>query len=370
MRFWAIFKRDIKKFIRNPIAMIVTLVFPIGYLLIVGNSIQGSLKHLPLVVVDLDRGPKGQRIMELLLAIEASPKIWKVYRENNPQAAIEATRRGFYAGALIIPADFSRKVVRGQRADLGLFLDNINIFSADSLYNGIRGALSGFPQEYIPIRQELAQVEVQEENLYPVIDYDQFIIPGIIIMGVFLGSITTGVFGLIMDRFLGIHEAYFVTPLEKRDIVGGLIFSGLFITTIISLIILLLSSFITGLSLKGGMVGFLAITAVIALATLGHLGLMFIILGRAGHPRIIGAFASFLNVILFFPSGAIYPIHSFPRWLRAFSVIDPETYAVSALKSLIFRGPDLWAIKSDLLILTLFTTLALFIATFIFKRTL
>ena len=370
MRFWAIFKRDIKKFIRNPIVLVITLLFPIGYLLIVGNSIQGSLKHLPLAVVDLDRGPKGQRVIELLLAIEASPKTWRVYREEDPQAAIEATRRGFYAGALIIPSDYSRKVVRGERADLGLFLDNVNIFSADSLYNGLRAALSGFQQEYIPIRQELGRIEVQEENLYPVFDYDQFIIPGIIIMGIFLGSITTGVFGLIMDRFLGIHEAYFVTPLEKKDIVGGLIASGLFITTVISLIIFALCSLITGLPLKGGLLGFVAITGVIALATLGHLGLMFIILGRAGHPRIVGAFASFLNVILFFPSGSIYPIHSFPPWLRAFSAIDPETYAVAALKSLIFRGPDLRAIWSDLLILCLFTGLALIIATIAFKRTL
>jgi len=321
-------------------------------------------------VVNLDKGPKGRRIMELLLAIEASPKIWRLYIEDDPFAAIQATRRGFYAAALIIPADFSRKIVRGERANLGLFLDNVNIFSADSIYNGLRAALSGFYQEYVPLRQELNLIRVEEENLYPVIDYDQFIIPGIIIMGVFLGSITTGVFGLIMDRFLGVHEAYFVTPLTKWDIVGGLICSGLFITTLISLMILFLSCLITGLSLKGGILGLLAITAIIALATLGHLGLMFIILGRAGHPRIIGAFASFLNVILFFPSGAIYPVHSFPPWLRAFSVIDPETYAVSALKSLIFRGPDLWAIRYDLLILILFTVLTLSIATLAFKRTL
>ena len=34
----------------------------------------------------------------------------------------------------------------------------------------------------------------------------------------------------------------------------------------------------------------------------------------ASHPRLVGAFAGFLNVILFFPSGAIYPIESFPPW--------------------------------------------------------
>jgi hypothetical protein len=34
--------------------------------------------------------------------------------------------------------------------------------------------------------------------------------------------------------------------------------------------------------------------------------------GPAGHPRLAGVFAGFLNVVLFFPSGAIYPVESFP----------------------------------------------------------
>ena len=38
----------------------------------------------------------------------------------------------------------------------------------------------------------------------------------------------------------------------------------------------------------------------------------FSMLGRAGRPRLVGTFSGFLNEILFFPSGAIYPVESFP----------------------------------------------------------
>ena len=73
----------------------------------------------------------------------------------------------------------------------------------------------------------------------------------------------------------------------------------------------------------------------------------FALLARASNPRVVGASAGFLNVILFFPSGAIYPVESFPHWLRAFARYNPETHAVSALKSILFKGANFAAISND-----------------------
>ncbi len=87
------------------------------------------------------------------------------------------------------------------------------------------------------------------------------------------------------------------------------------------------------------------------LVATGLLAMMFSLLGRAGHPRLVGVFAGFLNVVLFFPSGAIYPVESFPPWLRAFARYNPETHAVNALKSILFKGVALSAVAGDLLFL-------------------
>lgn len=75
-------------------------------------------------------------------------------------------------------------------------------------------------------------------------------------------------------------------------------------------------------------------------------------------------------MIFFFPSGAVYPIESFPDWLKAFAKVNPEAYAVHALKALILKGAGIVAIKDDLIFLAIFTAIALTIATFTFKRTL
>jgi ABC-2 type transport system permease protein len=42
-------------------------------------------------------------------------------------------------------------------------------------------------------------------------------------MAIFLGTLTTGVFNIVMDRFLGIEESYLLTPLSRSHIVSGLI---------------------------------------------------------------------------------------------------------------------------------------------------
>ena len=187
-------------------------------------------------------------------------------------------------------------------------------------------------------------------------------------MAIFLGSLTTGAFNLVMDRFLGVDESYMLTPLSKTDIVGGLILSGLFITTGIAVLILAISIIITGTPMQHFWRQSFAMLTVIVLTTLSLLSLMFFILGRFRHPRIVGILSGFLNVILFFPSGAIYPIASFPGWLRSFTMINPESYAVHALKAILFKDTGLAAISQDLIFLLSFCALMLTLAVVTFKR--
>jgi ABC-2 type transport system permease protein len=97
--------------------------------------------------------------------------------------------------------------------------------------------------------------------------------------------------------------------------------------------------------------------------------MMFVILGRVNHPRIVGVLSGFLNVILFFPSGAVYPVESFPQWLKAFAKVNPEAYAVNALKSILFKDASLINISGDIAFLLVFTTAMMIIAIATFKRT-
>jgi len=368
MRILAVIERDIRRFWRNPIVILFTITMPLVYLLIVGNSIQGEFKNLPLALVDQDGGTYSRRIREGLQALESGPKTLTVLSFSDQGEAIRRVRRGDCKAALIIPPNFTKKVLRGDDPQLGFFSDNTDFLSGNALYEAILGVVNEIKRERIPIRDERNIVKLRHVELYRKLDYDASLAPGVIIMAIFLGTMTTGVFNLVMDKFLGIHESYLVTPLTNKDIVIGSIVSGIILTLISTTIVFIASIIISGISLSGGISTFFSIFFVICLTALALLSMMFVFLGRVDHPRVVGVLGGFLNVIFFFPSGAIYPIETFPSWLRAFATVNPETYAIHALKSLMFKGISLRAIEGDLIFLSLFTAVMLLLSLFIFKR--
>ena len=51
---------------------------------------------------------------------------------------------------------------------------------------------------------------------------------------------------------------------------------------------------------------------------------MFTLMARVSNPMTPRALFGILNVLTFFPSGALYPTESYPRWLNAISVAFPD----------------------------------------------
>jgi ABC-2 type transport system permease protein len=370
VRLMAVVERDLKKFKRNPMVLAMSIFMPIIYLLILGNSFQGKLQALPLVIVNKDSGFYARRLVDNLRAVEIQPQTVTVINAIDDKKAIKGVKEGKYKAVLIIPPDFSKKVVLKGRPDIGLFLDNTDAISADAIEGAVNGALKSIYTDYVPIRERTDEAYLRGINLYRQVDYYQSLVPGVVIMAIFLGALTTGAFNLVMDRFLGIDESYLLTPISKSHIVAGLIISGLSITTLIAILIFTVSMIITGIPLSNGMEQSASVLIVIVLTTLCLLSLMFVIIGRVNHPRIVGVLSGFLNVILFFPSGAIYPIASFPGWLKAFAKVNPEAYAVDALKSILFKGESITSIPGDITFLFIFTSIMMTIAIVSFKRTL
>lgn len=366
----AFVERDLLKFMRNPMAILSNVLLPIVYLLVIGNSFQGVLKQLPLAVIDQDHGPYAKKMMDRLRSLSAGPNTIDLMVYYDPAEAEKAVREGRLKAALIIPPDFSKNVARGMLPETGLILDNTDAVSATALRQAVTEAFTSLNVDAIPIRPDRNQPVLRLLELYPKLDYDASIVPGAVVMAIFMGTMTTGAFNLVMDRFLGVHESYLSTPLRKEELVLGILISGVFITTLIALIVLGAGILITGLQVAGGFPSYLSAVAVIILTATGLLSMMCIFLARVDHPRIVGLFGGFLNIIFFFPSGAVYPVESFPDWLHAFSKVNPEFYAVHALKLILFKGADGSALQTDLLFLLGFTAVMSLISTLLYKRTL
>jgi ABC-2 type transport system permease protein len=370
VKVWAVMLRDLLRIVRNPASLLSAVLLPVLYLVILGNALQGPLTGLRLGVVAQDDGPQARALLGALQAVEMGPRTFSMIRIDDPQRGRAALRAGEVTGVLVIPEGFSRDAARGLAAPVGLSVDNVDAVAAQALQASVAGAVASLREPLVRLERPLGMPQLRTAELYPKVDYDTSLIPGVVVLSIFMGSMLTGAFNLVMDRFLGVHESYLSTPLRRLDLTLGLLLSGTVVTLCSSSLVLLIGFLITGTVVHGGLLGWLALLGVVVLTALGLLAMMMVLLGRAGHPRITGVLNAFLNVILFFPSGALYPLASFPPWLRAFAKVDPETHAVAALKAILFRGGDLAAAGAHVGFLALFAAAMVSLAMVTMKRTL
>ncbi len=289
---------------------------------------------------------------------------------HDPVEGFRQLHDGELSGLLVVPARFSRDLSRGLSASAGLYVDNVDAIAATAIEGATSGAIAAIREPLARFERHLGAAQLRPQEIYPRVDYDTSLIPGVVVLSIFMGSMITGAFNLVRDRFLGVHESYLSTPLRRIDINLGVLLSGTVVTLCSSSLVLVIGFLLTGSVVHGGVLGYLALAGVVVLTALGLLAMMMVMLGRANHPRVTGVVTGFLNILLFFPSGALYPLASFPPWLRAFARVDPETHAVAALKAILFRGGDLAAAGAHVAYLAAFAAAMLLVSTFTLKRTL
>ena len=99
--------------------------------------------------------------------------------------------------------------------------------------------------------------------------------------------------------------------------------------------------------------------------------MMFLMMVRVEDPLVPRATFGILNTLLFFPSGAIYPIKAFPTVAAAGSRISIRSPTrCTASRRLLLKDAGFVAIRMDLLYLTVSAFVMITIATALFKRTL
>jgi ABC-2 type transport system permease protein len=96
--------------------------------------------------------------------------------------------------------------------------------------------------------------------------------------------------------------------------------------------------------------------------------LWFLLFARAKSTSLLRGMFGIINVVLFFPSGALYPIESYPTWLAKVAAVDPLTYGVRSLRNLLLRGAAPSSSYADWVFLATFTLVAGVLTKVLFKR--
>jgi len=368
-RTMAIVEREMRKFFRSPALMMVSMTLPLVQLIILGNAFGGKIRNARMGVVDYDHGSQALKIHEAFNAIAANIRTFTAVSYDNEAQARDDVRTGKIDGAVIIPAQYSRRVLAGDSPQVGLVVDNTDQTMSNSLEAEMQSLVDALNAPVIQSKV-VQNIALEIVELYPYVEYMKYLLAGSITLAMYVAVMIGGGMLYIDDKARGVHEGYLVTPITKLELVMGLNLAGAIKAVLSGISLTVIGTLFAGLGAIFHPFVALQLLLLIVSTSIAFNGMMFLMMVRVEDPLVPRAMFGVLNTLLFFPSGAISPVAGFPKWLKAIAVADPFTYAVHGFKAVLLKDGGFSAIWFDLVFLFGFGVLTLLISTPLFKRTL
>ncbi len=350
---FAIFERDFRKFLKSPVMIFMTLLFPLFYLIVLGNAIGGTINHIPIGITQTDFFyGETQEFQATLEAIQQTD-LFDVTVYTSEDIAKRDLATGKIYAAAVFPAGYSdANVIR-------VYIDSSDSFVPPVIENGFAGIIRslGIPQM------------VEQHRIYGTVDYLQFFGVAILVMSIFMTSMMGGGNALIRDRENGIIEGYYVTPVKRSSILLGIILSGSARAMLTSSLLLVVDVLVAGVIIRS-LENLVLVIAVLLLISVSITSFVVSFASRFPNQQTYASTVGFFNLLLFMTSGAFYPTIAMPDWLRWMTVINPEYYAVHALRCILLKGQGLAYVGGDLFAIAIFSIAAVTFGILGFKRTL
>lgn len=175
-------------------------------------------------------------------------------------------------------------------------------------------------------------------------NFVQFMFPGIIATTTLGTALNTSI-SIVTDREFGFLKEILVAPVSRASIMFGKILSGIFVGVFQAILLIALSP-IFGLEIVWGAVPMLLLIALVLAFAVTSLGLL--IATRMKNAESFQFVFQFLFFPMMFLSGAFFSLTDVPLWMNIASKINPLTYAVDALRGVVFSDAT-QAIKDSII---------------------
>ena len=199
----------------------------------------------------------------------------------------------------------------------------------------------------------------------PGFNYQQFLLPGIIAQTLLFTAMFLGI-SVIWDRQFGFMKEILVAPVGRISIFAGKML-GVGTSAMIQGLIVIALGILIGIPLT-----VIAVSLAIPLMLLITVGLVcigLIIASLMTSLESFGTIVTFVNMPMFFLSGALFPVTNLPAWLKWAFYINPLTYSVDALRTVMIPGwHSILPLHYDILIILVFDIVTVIIGTYMFSK--
>ena len=369
-RWWGIVLKEFLQLKRDRITFGMIVGMPIIQLVLFGYAINTDPKHLPTAVVIAEQ---SEFTRSYLAAMKTSGYFDFVAELQSEEAARDALARGEVQFTVNFPADFTRRLLRGERPALLIEADATDPAAAGAAIASVRELAVSVAKKDLrgplaPLAGGEPPFEVRVHKLYNPEGLTQHnIVPGL--MGVILTMTMVMMTGLAMtrERERGTMENLLATPAQPLEVMTGKIVPYIFIGLIQSSIILLAARYLFFVPFVGSIAVLYAVALLFIAANL-TIGITLSSLAQNQLQAMQLTFFYFLPTMLL--SGFMFPFRGMPGWAQVIGEVLPATHFLRLVRGILLKGnewADLWP---NIWPLIVFTLVVMAVAVIFYRRTL
>ncbi|MFZ5626807.1 MAG: ABC transporter permease [Bacillota bacterium] len=358
VRLKAIIWKEFIQISRDRPSLAMIFGVPVMMMLLFGYAISTDVENIATLVCDQS---KTRASRELVSAMANTGTFDLRYWTENPGEVRRYLDGGIARVALIIPPDYSKRLARGEMAQVQVLLDGSDPLVARTALSAAQMLAQSLNLNLVTQRLERQgagpglnlALDMRTRVWYnPNLESLRFNIPGL--MGLVLQNITVilTAFALVRERERGTLEQIIITPIKPVELIIGKLVPYVFIGFFDLLLVLAVAVFWFGVEISGSVVLLLALATIFLACALG-MGMFVSTIARNQLQAMQMAFLILLPSILL--SGFLFPRESMPKIIYWIGQVLPLTYFLQIVRGIVLRGADfshLWQVSFWLAVLT------------------
>lgn len=372
-RLWAIARKETLHIWRDPRSLALAIGIPIMMITLFGFALTLDVDRVPLAIWDQSRTAASRDF----LAQFTHSRYFRLQTEVDNYPALERALDNRSAWvALVVPADFARKLGPGQAPAVEAIVDGSDSNTASIVIGYLQGISLGYTQRLIiqQLQRQTGRAPSPLLDLRPRVWFNadlqskNYIVPGIIavVMGLIAALLTSLTIAREWER--GTMEQLISTPVKPAELMLGKLLPYFAIGMIDVLIALVMALYLFHVPLRGSVTLLLAVSACFIVATLAQ-GILVSTLARQ---QLLASQMAMVSTFLpaFLLSGFTFAIANMPVAVQVITYIVPARYFVVLVKGIFLRGVGLGVLWPDAVFLVLFAVVVLGLAIARFRKNL
>ena len=356
-RMVAVFIKEFQQMMRDRLTFAMAVGVPIMQLVLFGYAINTDPKGLPTAIVSTDNGPMARAFVAALQNSGYYRIDHVLTSEKSAEALVETGQVQFM---VVIPSDFSRKLMRGEKPAILLSADATDPSAA---VNAVAALYALAPQSLAhdltgPLRSLVptpAAFEVRVHKRYNPEGLSRYnIVPGLVGTILTMTMVMLTSLAMTRERERGTMENLLATPVRPSEVMVGKILPYVVIGYIQLGVILGAAFVLFEVPMVGSIAMLLAMIGVFIVANLG-VGFTFSTIAKNQLQAMQMTFFFFLPSMLL--SGFMFPFRAMPVWAQYVGEVLPLTHFLRIVRGILLKGnsfeqlwPQVWPMLLFLLV--------------------